>query len=106
MAYIYIYRYIYGVYIYNITIYIRHILYIYIYIYILYGPPPVVCVWVRLGYLKIKMGWFARLTHSNMELQMQVRRGSYRLNGVLMSHVTSVMTGVHDCKRNGSEAYL
>ena len=65
-----------------------------------------VCVWVRLGYLKIKMGWFARLTHSNMELQMQVRRGSYRLNGVLMSHVTSVMTGVHDCKRNGSEAYL
>ena len=105
----YVYYYIYGVYIYidtymayiyNITIYIRHILYI------LYGPPPVVCVWVRLGYLKIKMGWFARLTHSNMELQMQVRRGSYRLNGVLMSHVTSVMTGVHDCKRNGSEAYL
>jgi len=37
---------------------------------------------------------------------MQVRRGSYQLNGVLMSHVMSVMTGVHDCKRNGGEKYL
>ena len=63
---IYTYTYIYGVYIYNITIYIYIILYIYIYI--LYGPPPVVSVWVRLGYLKIEMGWFERLTHINMEL--------------------------------------